>query len=86
MCTNLRVCLVCSLSVYSVVLEVQKLPFINLIQNMWLCRYEKEVMHPLLNLLGGELARALLIQVSCYSDCNTRKLAMLVFPFSLCKD
>lgn len=26
-------------------------------------RYEKEVMHPLLNLLGGELARALLIQI-----------------------
>lgn len=27
------------------------------------CRYEKELMHPVKNLLSGELARALLIQV-----------------------
>ncbi|KAL9257765.1 DGS1, mitochondrial-like protein [Drosera capensis] len=29
-------------------------------------RYEKELMHPIQNLLGGELARALLIQVSAH--------------------
>lgn len=28
------------------------------------CRYEKELMHPIQNLFGGELARALLIQVN----------------------
>lgn len=27
------------------------------------CRYEKELMHPIQNLVNGELARALLIQV-----------------------
>lgn len=27
------------------------------------CRYEKELMHPISNLLNGELARGLLIQV-----------------------
>lgn len=30
---------------------------------MYKCRYEKELMHPIQNLLSGELARAMLIQV-----------------------
>jgi hypothetical protein len=32
------------------------------------CRYEKELMHPIQNLLNGELARALLIQVYTLSS------------------
>lgn len=32
-----------------------------------LCRYEKELIHPIQNLFSGELARAMLIQVlSCF--------------------
>lgn len=34
------------------------------------CRYEKELMHPIQNLLGGELARAMLIQVTYFHPCS----------------